>query len=143
MENAPTGTALRDELGERSQDRKLVANVQTANKAANITEDQHRTVRIILSCVARMNGKFGKRMVANVLKGSRAKQVMTSRLDKLSTYNLLNQMTVDQIVKWIDVLQRGRLIASTEGNYPTVHLTDEGREVMVGTAMPQMRLPQL
>ena len=143
IENAPSGKALRDELSQRSQDRKLVAQTTLVNRSTTITEDQHRTVRIILSCVARMNGKFGKRMVANVLKGSRAKQVLASRLDKLSTYNLLNQMTVDDIVKWIDILQRGRLIASTEGSYPTVHLTDEGREVMIGRAMPQMKLPPL
>jgi len=143
IENAPSGKALRDELSQRSQDRKLVTQSTPISKSATITEDQHRTVRIILSCVARMNGRFGKRMVANVLKGSKAKQVLSSRLDKLSTYGLLNTMTVDEIVKWLDILQRGKLVTTTEGEYPTIHLTDQGREVMIGTSMPQMRLPQL
>ena len=143
VENAPTAQALRQELRDRSKDRNLVAQILPTGKTIPITEDQHRTARIVLSCVARMNGRFGKGMVANVLKGSRAKQLLTARLDKLSTYGLLNEMTVEKITKWIEVLQKGRMIASTGGEYPTIILTDEGREVMMGTKMPQIKLPAL
>jgi len=91
-------------------------------------------VRKILSCVARLNGRFGKGTVAAVLRGSSSKQVIEHRLDQLSTYGLLKEMTQDDITVYMKALIQAGCIAVGRGQYPTVSLTDFGREVMTSRA---------
>ena len=57
-----------------------------------MSDDEHLVARKILSCIARMEGKFGKGMVASVLRGAKAKNVIANELDRLSTYGLLGSI---------------------------------------------------
>jgi ATP-dependent DNA helicase RecQ len=141
IESAPTGQALRAELKQRSEERRAAALPEPRPAAARLTPEDCLTVRKILSCVARLNGRFGKGMVANVLRGSRAKAVLAGKLDELSTYGLLSHMTVEEIGRWIELLQTQQLIVVSAGAYPTVSLTEQGRAVMKGTEIPQFAPP--
>ncbi|HVF91471.1 MAG TPA: RQC domain-containing protein, partial [Blastocatellia bacterium] len=93
------------------------------------------------SCVARLRNKFGKGTVAAVLRGSTSKQVLQNDLDKLSTYGLLKTMTQDEITAFIKALIEADCIAVEKGAYPTVGLTEFGREVMTGRADVMLELP--
>jgi hypothetical protein len=44
-------------------------------QARSLTDEERLLVRKILACAARMNGRFGKNMLAATLRGSRAKNV--------------------------------------------------------------------
>lgn len=147
IDNAPTGSELRAELRKRAElDRSM-------NEAANITEPgpargrslnaaETIVVRKILSCVARLNGRFGKGTVAAVLRGSSSKQVIEHHLDRLSTYGLLKEMTQDDITAYVKALIQASCIAVGRGQYPTVSLTDFGREVMLSRAEVMLDLPE-
>lgn len=88
-----------------------------------------------------MNDRFGKGVVAAVLQGSKSKQVIDNKLDRLSTYGLLSYMNQDHITAWIkELLERG-CIAVNKGPYPTVRLTDYGREVMTGKSEVRLVVP--
>jgi ATP-dependent DNA helicase RecQ len=95
-----------------------------------------------LSCVARLNGRFGKGTVAAVLAGSRSRKVTEHHLDELSTYGLLKEMTQDDITAYVKALIQARCIAVGRAQYPTVSLTDFGREVMASREEVMLDLPE-
>jgi ATP-dependent DNA helicase RecQ len=98
--------------------------------AAPNNDEQHLTVRKTLSCIARMNGRYGKGMVANVLRGSRAKNVIGTGLEQLSTYGLLGRYSQDELTRLINALVVAGCVRQSGGMYPTVSLTELGKEVM-------------
>ncbi len=93
-----------------------------------------QAVRIVLSGVARMKGRFGKQLLAKMLVGSQAKEVAKSRLDKLSTFGLLRYLKEPQAIALIDALLSARLLMQVEEQAyrPLVRLTPRGEEVMKG-----------
>jgi len=147
IDNAPTGRELRAELRKRAELDRVVSGVSTANEpeapsGRSLTPDERIVVRKILSCVARLNGRFGKGTVAAVLRGSSSKQVIENHLDRLSTYGLLKAMTQDEITVHIKALIEAGCIAVGRGQYPTVNLTEFGREVMMSRAETTLDLPE-
>jgi ATP-dependent DNA helicase RecQ len=95
-----------------------------------LSDDEHLVARKILSCIARMEGKFGKGMVAGVLRGAKAKNVIANELDRLSTYGLLRQYSQDDLTRFINALIVAGCVKQTGGAYPTVNLTTLGGAVM-------------
>lgn len=93
-------------------------------------------VRIVLSGVARMKGRFGKQMLARMLIGSKAKDIAKLKLDKLSTFGLLKILTEPQASALINALLEQRLLMQVEEtpHRPLVRLTPRGEEVMKGHA---------
>lgn len=94
-----------------------------------------RGVRVVLSGVTRMHGRFGKNLVAQMLCGSKNKKLQQWRLDRLSTYGLLSDLKQSEVVAVMDALTEGGLLEQkeVEERRPTIHITDIGREVMMGT----------
>jgi ATP-dependent DNA helicase RecQ len=147
IDHAPSGSELRAELRKRAELNRVM------NQAAGVTEPETHAgrglnpaetvvVRKILSCVARLNGRFGKGTVAAVLRGSRSTPVTEHHLDRLSTYGLLKELTHDDIGAYVKALIQARCIAVGKGLYPTVSLTDFGREVMAARAEVRLDLPE-
>ncbi|MBS1790990.1 MAG: RecQ family ATP-dependent DNA helicase [Acidobacteria bacterium] len=99
--------------------------------ARALTDAEHLVVRKILSCVARMEGRFGKSVVAGVLRGSRAKNIHANQLDQLSTYGLLREYTQDDLTRFINTLIVAGCIRQSGTAYPVVTLTELGRQVML------------
>jgi len=95
-----------------------------------LSDEEHLAARKILSCIARMEGKFGKGMVAGVLRGSKAKNIIANELDQLSTYGLLDQHSQDDLTRFINALIVAGCVKQTGGAYPTVSLTTLGGAVM-------------
>src|SRR6478672_8749287 len=83
-----------------------------------LTDDELLRVRKILACAKRMNGRFGKKMVVSTLRGSAAKQVLTARLNELSTYGLLKDMAQDELEAYIDALIEAGCLKVKGGAYP-------------------------
>jgi len=95
-----------------------------------LTDEEHLAARKILSCVARMDGKFGKSTVAGVLRGSRAKNIAANRLDQLSTYGLLREYSQDELTRFLNALIVAGCIRQGGGARPVVSLTELGRQMM-------------
>ena len=146
IDNAPTGKDLRDELRKRAELNRAMegafANAEQESQAGRgLNEAETLVVRKILSCVARLNGRFGKGTVAAVLRGSSSRQVIEHRLDQLSTYGLLKEMSQDEITAYLRALIQSGCVSIGKGQYPTVSLTDFGREVMLSKAEVMLALP--
>ena len=95
-----------------------------------LNDDQLLRVRKILACAKRMNGRFGKKMLVGTLRGSAAKQVLTARLNELSTYGLLKDMANDELETYIDALITSGCLKVKGGAYPTISTTELGDRVM-------------
>jgi ATP-dependent DNA helicase RecQ len=84
----------------------------------------------ILSCVIRCDERFGGAHVADVLRGADSERVRQYGHDRLTTFGLLKEQTSREIRHWIDQLVvQGHLEVAT-GEYPTLAVTESGREVL-------------
>ena len=106
-----------------------------------LTDDELLRVRKILACAKRMNGRFGKKMLAATLRGSASKQVMSAALNELSTYGLLKDMLQDEIQIYIDALIAAGCLKVKGGAYPTISNTDLGDRVMREQEQITLALP--
>ena len=151
----PTGPDLERELDESSRLRRAgdeaVAAAARADdegrgvqvtQARPLTDEEALLVRKILACAARMQGRFGKGMLASTLRGSRARTVLQAGLDQLSTYGILDDMTQDELMDYIDALVSAGCLHVTGGSYPTVSLTALGGDVMRERAAVELALPE-
>jgi ATP-dependent DNA helicase RecQ len=105
-----------------------------------LTDAEHLAVRKMLSCVARMEGRFDKLAVAAVLRGSKAKHILASELDQLSTYGLLREYSQDDLTRFLNALIVAGCVKQTGGAYATVGLTTLGRAVMLDQARVELDL---
>jgi ATP-dependent DNA helicase RecQ len=117
---------------------------QTSGRA--IDDREYERVRIALSGVARLEDRFGVERIAQVLVGSRSREILDRRLDRLPTYGKLAEMSLDQIKDLIGVLADAGLVErrGIEGARPgafVLGLTAEGTAVMRGDSRPSLALP--
>ncbi|MFC7687136.1 DNA helicase RecQ [Ureibacillus sp. GCM10028918] len=92
----------------------------------DVTEDAQK----VLSCVFRMGQKFGKTMTAQVLAGSRNKKIEGFRY--LSTFGILKSMTAKEISSFIEFLISEKVLLVQPGQFPTIYISDEGKDVLLG-----------
>jgi ATP-dependent DNA helicase RecQ len=92
-------------------------------------------IRVVLSGVTRMHGRFGKNMVAQMLCGSRSKKLQQWKLHRLSTYGMLSDLKQTEVAAVIDALVEGGLLIQREvdDRRPTIDINDAGKQVMHAT----------
>ncbi|MDM5298385.1 DNA helicase RecQ [Bacillus pumilus] len=95
-------------------------------------EEVSREAQMVLSCTVRMNERFGKMMIAQVLAGSKNKKVLELGFDRLPTYALMKQHSVQQISDFIEFLITEEYLHMSEGAYPTLKVTHKGKNVLIG-----------
>jgi ATP-dependent DNA helicase RecQ len=82
--------------------------------------------RKILSCVARVDQRFGATHVASVLRGHASDQVLARRHETLSTFGLLPDASVAEIRGYIEQLTGLGLLRQAGDAYPVLTLTPKG-----------------
>ncbi|MGB7328679.1 MAG: RecQ family ATP-dependent DNA helicase [Rubripirellula sp.] len=104
-----------------------------------------RGIRVVLSGVTRMHGRFGKILVAQMLCGSKSKKLQQWRLNRLSTYGLLSDLKQSDVVGVMDALAEAGLVEQKEvdDRRPTIHMSAIGTQVMMGQLPlpPSVRMP--
>ena len=111
-----------------------------------LADDELLRVRIALSGVGRLSGRFGVERIAQVLTGSRVREVLQRGLDRVPTYGKLAGVPIDQVKELLNVLADAALIdrQGIEGGRPgafVLALTTEGRRVAMGEIRPELALP--
>jgi ATP-dependent DNA helicase RecQ len=105
-------------------------------------DEETVNIQKALSCVARVNGRFGRARIVKTLAGSRSKDVLDVRLDQLSTYGLLAEQGEDYVWSLLDALIRAGCIVLSSGEYPTLSLTPLGWDVMQKKKALPLALPE-
>lgn len=85
----------------------------------------------ILRCVSDLEGKYGRVRIARLLTGSTSKCVLTMSIDELRTYGIARGASQKEMLYLIDwLLDEKYLGYSEEDLYPTLTLTEKGRQTM-------------
>ena len=83
----------------------------------------------ILSAVIRTGERFGAGHVAKVLRGADTKQIRQNGHDRLSVYDIVDDYSESQLQEVISILV-GRGLLVRDGQYPTLAVTNSGREAL-------------
>lgn len=96
----------------------------------------------ILSCIVRLEQRFGGGYVALVLIGSKDKRILENGHDKLSTYSLLSNFSKHTVRDWIEQLT-GQDYIEKYGEYNVLRVTEKGRTVLKGLQTPRLLKPAI
>ena len=108
---------------------------------APLSDEDHLLVRKVLSCVARVDGAFGRKRIALCLAGSDAREVVEAGLHRLSTFGVLRGRPVAWVLDVLGTIEAAGLILAEGDDYPCLRITAAGREVMHDRARMQASLP--
>lgn len=113
---------------------------------SNCTERELKDITIegqkIFSCILRMNEQYGSNLVASVLKGSKQKRILDLKFDRLSTYGIMESLTIAEIIEYINILTAEEYLAITGGQYPILQITNKARPVLRGKEKIIISLPK-
>ena len=96
----------------------------------------------ILSCVARVEQRFGVRHICEVLRGAKTDNVLRNGHDRLSTYGLLSNLDQRAAENLVHQLLDQELLERTAGDRPVVRLNPRSWEVLRGEREVVLLEPQ-
>lgn len=101
-------------------------NCNDDSQRVDITVDAQK----VFSCIYRMRERYGISLVAEVLKGSKNKKVSQLGFNRLPTYGLMAQRTLQDIRTLIQRLVATGYLYLTDGEYPVVKLAPQAIPVL-------------
>ncbi|MBX3414817.1 MAG: DNA helicase RecQ [Pirellulales bacterium] len=106
----------------------------------DLVDDALVLAQKILSCVVRLDGRFGGEYTTQILTASRDERIAQNGHDRLSTFGLLSDHDQKSVRGWIDQLA-GQGMLERVGEYRVLQVTDRGRQVLAGALMPRLLRP--
>jgi ATP-dependent DNA helicase RecQ len=97
---------------------------------AELAPDSAIIAKKILSCVARVQERFGVKHVASVLRGENTAQIRKFGHEGLSTFGLLSDHTAADIQDWIYQLIHQKVLLQQGEEFPILRLNESSWEVM-------------
>lgn len=96
------------------------------------TKKVDRTIEAqkILSCIFRLDQRYGISTIVECLKGSKNKNSREKHLDKISTYGIMKDISVQEIKDLIGVLIADGYIKVLGVDYPILALTEKSKEIL-------------
>ncbi|MBI2827019.1 MAG: DNA helicase RecQ [Planctomycetia bacterium] len=94
----------------------------------------------ILSCVLRVQERFGADYTAQVLTGSREQRILDNGHDRLSTWGLLAEPGKKAVRDWVEQLVSQQFLRKT-GEYNLLSVTPTGRQLLRGEIVPKLTKP--
>ena len=80
----------------------------------------------ILSGVIKTGNRFGKKYIADVLKGKLTEQIIHNQHNAISVFGIVDDFTDEEIKNIIRSLVTLNFLQIAEGKYPTLSITDKG-----------------
>jgi len=105
-----------------------------------LAEDALLISQKILSCVFRLDQRYGADYTANVLVGSKEQRVLDANHDQLTTYALLADYTKKLVRDWIEQLV-GQGYLEKGGEYNVLAITARGWQAIRGDETPRLLKP--
>ncbi len=92
--------------------------------------DAVTVARKVLSCVARVDQRFGASHVAAVLRGKPSEQLSARGHDLLSTFGLLKDASIAEVRGYIEQISVQGYLRPTDDVYPVLRLTQSGLDLL-------------
>ncbi|OHB54333.1 MAG: ATP-dependent DNA helicase RecQ [Planctomycetes bacterium GWF2_50_10] len=105
-------------------------------------DDALITAQKILSCIIRLDQRFGTAYTGSVLVGSNESRIVENGHNKLSTYGLLKQYEKSVVLDWIEQLVGQGYIEKT-GEYNVLGVTQSGWAVLKGKGTVRLLKPAM
>ena len=139
-----TNTCLRnfilDYFGEKSSNYcGNCSNCLTQFEEVDITIEAQK----ILSCIKRTGERFGKKMICDILRGSKNEKIIRSGLDTQTTYGLMKEYKESQVKDIIEFLEFEGYIRSVGNEYPTLTITNKANAVLFNNETIVMKQAKL
>lgn len=96
----------------------------------------------ILSCIYRVQQRYGKSMITDILRGKSNERITKSGFESLTTYGIMKDISDRYIKDIIDFLIQGEYIASEGDEYPTLKLTSKSVSVLKSQITLTMKVPK-
>ena len=128
--------ALADHFGEKLDSQSCDA-CDVCLDDLDLVEDAFTLGQKIVSCVFRVEQRFGADYVSQVLTGSRDKRILANGHENISTYGLLASDNKRDVRTWIEqLIGQGYLVKS--GEFNVLAISDKGRELLRGSSTPRL-----
>lgn len=101
--------------------------------------DETITAQKILSCVYRLDQRFGIKYVIDVLRGSHAKAILERGHERLSTHGLMKEFSEADLKNYIHALMNAGFLKQSDGEYPLLQWTEKSRMVTSGKTKVMLR----
>lgn len=93
-------------------------------------EDKTIDAQKILSCIFRLDQKYGISTVVDCLKGSKNKNAREKGLENISTYGIMKEKSAEEIKDLIGVLIADGYIKVVGLDYPVLALTEKSKDIL-------------
>lgn len=93
-------------------------------------EDKTIDAQKILSCIYRLEQRYGISTVVDCLKGSKNKNAREKGLEKISTYGIMKEKSAEEIKDLIGVLIADGYIKVVGLDYPILALTEKSKDIL-------------
>lgn len=94
----------------------------------------------ILCCIAKTGQRFGKKMIVDILRGSKNARLLSLRLDKQSTYGLMADQTEKRVRDIVDYLDEKGYLLVDGAEYPVLKLSPTSYDVLHGNISLTMKI---
>ena len=124
-EPSASGAGDRSALGDDAQVAAIrcCSNCDGGFESVDVTE----LARSVIRCVHELRGRFGKGMVADVLRGAKPEKLLEFGLDKTKSYGVTDA-SKEQVKEVIELLASQGYLEISEGRFPLVGLGPRFRE---------------
>ncbi len=118
-------------------------NCNSCDNCANPPEKFDATIiaQKILSCVYRVEQRFGAGYVIDVLTGSTDQKIVRNGHDQLSTYNIVSDFSKNQLRTFIQELIHLEFLEQTQDQYPVLNLTPKSTKILKYHQQVMLYLP--
>ena len=114
------------------------SNCLTQFETIDITVDTQK----ILSCIIKTGQRYGKKMICDVLRGSKNERLLRFKLDNQSTYGIMKDLSEKRVRDIIEHLEQIGFIFSEGGEYPVLKVSATSYGVLKGKSPLSMKIPK-
>lgn len=114
------------------------SNCLTQYETVDITVDAQK----ILSCIIRTGQRFGKKMICDILRGSKNERLLRLGLDSQTTYGIMKDCTEKRLRDMIDFLDRKGYVITEGTEYPILKAAAKSSDILRGDVNLCMKLPK-
>ena len=130
-----------ESFGDKGPERcEKCSNCLSNHENTDITVDAQK----IMSCVARTGQRYGKKVICDVLRGSKNERLISAGLSRQSTYGIMADCPEKRLRDIIDHLCESGYMTAQGDEYPILKLAPKSRGVLTGqeTLRMMLEIPQ-